>query len=506
MGRIAAILAVGLALVMTVVASASAETRMALVIGNSNYAHGGKLSNPVNDAALVAEALRQSGFTVISKSDLGRNDLADALKSFARETGAADTAVVYYSGHGMEVGGINYLIPVDALLASDTDIEFEAVPLDLVMTSVGRARRLKVVILDACRNNPFFDIMRRSNGQKAISIGLARPSASESGMLIAYAAREGTTAANGTGRNSPYAMALATHIVEPGLDVRRLFGKVHDDVLKLTGGNQEPRNYDSLGGDDYFLTPPNVAPPLPPVPAPPLAVAAMPLPSAAPDAKTIEMKYWDTVDIHEPDQLRAYLNQYPKGSFANLARAKLAAGASTTRTSSKAVETTASTVDPAVAVAAEPPNSPARKSTSGGDAKPAELASIAPPNAVPLVPAPSAAPTAMTPLPPRPTLTPVPAVQLPASFCSAKERNRFHSETYAPANQIAHHNNELAIGYLEQIGKTQRQYASAGSGFANVVTREFLDFKPTADIAFAQSEAYAKMFDAVMAVPITPCH
>ena len=318
MGRNAAIILSVVAWALAAWGPARAETRMALVIGNSNYAHGGKLTNPVNDAALITDALRKVGFTVEMKTDLDRDGLEAALKAFARNSALADTAVVYYSGHGMEIAGTNYLIPVDATLASDTDVQFEAVPLDLVMTSVGGARRLKVVILDACRNNPFFDAMRRSNGQKGVSVGLARPVAS-GGMLIAYAAREGTTAANGEGANSPYAVALAKHLPETGVDVRVMFGEVQEDVLNATGGNQEPSAYESIGGKGFYLTPAATAPPAPVVlTSPPSPVT----PSI--DPKAIELKYWGTVDTRDPAQLRAYLLQYPHGLFAGLARAKLA--------------------------------------------------------------------------------------------------------------------------------------------------------------------------------------
>lgn len=292
--------------------------------------------------------------------------------------------------------------------------------------------------------------------------------------------------------------------------MRRLFGKVHDDVLQMTGGNQEPRNYDSLGGDDFFLTPPDAAP----ASTTPPTVAVTVAPPTAPDAKTIEMKYWETVDIHDQSQVQAYLNQYPSGLFSNLARAKLAAASPSSRLASKAVETSPPTPPrpeptlPASSRApAEPINTP-HKFKGADNAAPVELASIAPPNAVPLMtPVSPANPPrdTMTALPPRPTLQPLPPVQIPTSFCSARDRNTFHSATYLPANQIAQHNNELAIQYLNQIGRTQRQYASAGSGFANVVTREFLDFKSIADNAFTQSDAYAKMYDAIMAVPIAAC-
>ncbi len=304
-----------LAAAMFMACPALAETRMALVIGNSSYAHGGRLANPVNDAAKISAALAHVGFTVTSLTDLGRDGLTDALKTFARDSAEADVALIYFAGHGMEIGGTNYLIPVDATLAADTDVEYEAVPVDRALTAVGRAHRLKVVVLDACRNNPFLDTMRRTNAQRAISVGLARPAAA-SGMLIAYAAREGSTSSDGADGDSPYATALARHLTETGVDVRILFGEVHDDVLKATGGRQEPSNYDSIGGAGYFLTAPSQGAPAAP--------AALP-----PDPRTVEITFWQTVDVGDPAQLKAYLDQYPGGVYAALAKAKLAESAAT---------------------------------------------------------------------------------------------------------------------------------------------------------------------------------
>jgi len=151
-GRLAAIVLAVLAGLTLAAHGAWAETRVALVIGNSTYQHGGRLPNPVNDAAAMAQALRQVGFTVTSRSDLGKQQFEETLKTFTRDAASADVAVVYYAGHGMEMGGTNYLVPVDATLAADSDVDFEAVPLDLVMRSVDGAKRIKVVILDACRN------------------------------------------------------------------------------------------------------------------------------------------------------------------------------------------------------------------------------------------------------------------------------------------------------------------------------------------------------------------
>ena len=290
---------------------------MALVIGNSAYAHGGRLTNPANDSVLVAQALRRVGFTVIARSDLGKEDLEAALKSFTRAAGGADIALVYYAGHGIEKGGVNYLLPVDASLAADTDIDFEAVPLDLVMHSVGGATRLKIVILDACRDNPFRDAMRRSAGTRGIGQGLAKPPDPEEGdMLVAYAAQAGSTAEDGGGADSPFAVALARHIPDPGVDIRIMFGKIRDDVRKATNQRQEPAVYESLGGEQFFMVPGATAP----------GQALASGPAAPPDARTMDLAFWQSVETsNDPGQLNAYLTQYPQGAFTALARAKIEA-------------------------------------------------------------------------------------------------------------------------------------------------------------------------------------
>jgi uncharacterized caspase-like protein len=296
---------------------ARAETRVALVIGNSAYAHGGRLTNPVNDAAVVAQSLRRVGFTVISRNDLDRNELESTLKSFTRASAGADIALVYYAGHGIEKGGTNYLVPIDASLAADSDVDFEAVPLDLVMHAVSGATRLKIVILDACRNNPFRDSMRRSAGTRGIGQGLAKPPDPEEGdMLVAYAAEAGSTAEDGAGANSPFATALARHIPDPGVDIRIMFGKIRDDVRLATHRRQEPAVYESLGGEQFFMA----------SAAGPSGLPAAQAPTAAPDARTMDLAFWQSVeDSNDTGQLNAYLSQYPNGAFAALARRKIEA-------------------------------------------------------------------------------------------------------------------------------------------------------------------------------------
>ena len=168
----------------------------------------------------------------------------------------ADWAVVYYAGHGMEVGGINYLIPTDAKIAVDRDIGFEAVPLEQVLNAAERAKKLRLVILDACRDNPFANQMKRTLtvASRSVSRGLAAVEP-EAGTLVVYAAKDGETALDGDGINSPFASAFVKNLPTPGLEVRRLFDFVRDDVMEATGRKQKPFSYGSISGrqDFYFV-------------------------------------------------------------------------------------------------------------------------------------------------------------------------------------------------------------------------------------------------------------
>src|SRR5581483_11834803 len=177
----------------------------------------------------------------------------------------ADVAVVYYAGHGIEVDGVNYLVPIDAQLETDADVYDEALSLDRILVAVEPARQLRLVILDACRDNPFAKTMKRTIASRAIGRGLAKVEPSNPNTMIAFAAKAGFTALDGDGKNSPFAVALTQHLTTPGLDLRKAFGFVRDDVLKATNNRQEPFIYGSLGGDDVAL-----------VPAPALAAPAAP--------------------------------------------------------------------------------------------------------------------------------------------------------------------------------------------------------------------------------------
>jgi tetratricopeptide (TPR) repeat protein len=227
--------------------------RIALVIGNAAYRGVNPLRNPENDAHAVAEELRRVGFAeVIEKHNLPLNQLSAELKSFGDRAENADWAVVYYAGHGLEVGGINYIIPVDAELAAASHIEEEAIPLDRVLSKVEGAHKLRLVILDACRDNPFARRLADANGTRSIGRGLGRVEPSR-GILVAYSARDGQVALDGDGANSPFALALVKHLEEPGVEISLLFRKVRDTVLNGTNGRQEPFTYGSLPAEALFF-------------------------------------------------------------------------------------------------------------------------------------------------------------------------------------------------------------------------------------------------------------
>ena len=204
---------------------AVAGRRAALVIGNSAYKNVPTLANPSNDAKAVSELFKKAGFEVVeTRVDLGIVEMRRAIRDFTDQVRDFDIAVIFFAGHGMEVGGTNYMIPTDAVLERDIDVEDEALSLDRIMRVLDPAKRLRLVILDACRDNPFARTMKRSVGTRAISRGLAGLEPTTSDTLVAFAAKGGSLAADGEGGNSPFTKALVKHIATPGLDVRIALG------------------------------------------------------------------------------------------------------------------------------------------------------------------------------------------------------------------------------------------------------------------------------------------
>jgi len=313
-----------LAALLFLCSGAEAERRIALVIGNGAYQNVPQLPNPPKDAALIGKALARAGFAVTLQSDLDHDGLIKALRAFARASDGADWAVLYYAGHGIEMGGVNYLIPVDARLETDRDVGFEAVPVDQVMSAIDGARALRMVILDACRNNPFAVAMqKRSGAGRDIGRGLALIEPAKA-TLVAYSAKAGTIALDGEGADSPFAAALATHLVEPGVEVDKLFRLVRDDVLEATGNKQEPFVYGSLPGRQSFYF-------VPPGPGGNGGEQGKPAPNPPPTTNTTETDYQAAERVGTVAAWDAFLRKHGNdaGDFyvelAKAARQKLAA-------------------------------------------------------------------------------------------------------------------------------------------------------------------------------------
>jgi uncharacterized caspase-like protein len=240
--------------VLGLLAGPAEARRVALVIGNADYKVGA-LENPVHDAAAVAKAFEALGFDKVAlKENLGADDFRAALMEMSHESTGAELGVVYFAGHGVEVAGHNYLVPTDAVLARQGDVDLQAIALDTVVGQLAGVEGLKLVILDACRTNLF----PLAGTTRAIGRGLSSIEP-ENGTLVVYAAKDGTTADDGTGRgHSPFTEALLRHIATPNLEVRLLFGRVRDDVLELTRHEAEPQQpylYGALGGRLHYLAP-----------------------------------------------------------------------------------------------------------------------------------------------------------------------------------------------------------------------------------------------------------
>lgn len=232
----------------------SGKRRVALLIANAAYKTAGELPNPANDAKLIGEAFRSVGIDDVTiVRDVDRAGMLEALNSFADKADKADWAIIYFAGHGLEMDGRNFLIPVDARLATDRNVPDETVSLDRMLTSISGARQLKMIVLDACRNNPFKTKMTVAN--RAVSRGLARVEP-DSGTLVLYAAKEGTLARDGGGANSPFAVAFAKRIAEPGVEINMAMRLVRQDVLQATDREQEPHEYGSLPPTPLYFVPP----------------------------------------------------------------------------------------------------------------------------------------------------------------------------------------------------------------------------------------------------------
>lgn len=287
---------------------AYAAKRVALVIGNSAYEHVTPLANPRNDAEDMTAKLESLGFEVVSGLDLDFPEMRRTVRKFANSLNGADMALFFYAGHGLQVNGQNYMAPIDARLSNEIDLEFEAIPVDLIMAAMERSTEVNLVFLDACRDNPLARNLARSMGTRSGSVGrgLAKLG-SGIGSLISFATQPGNVALDGKGRNSPFTTALLEHLGTPGQDITRDLIYVRRAVLEQTDGKQVPWDNSSLTGEVILKAKPTPA------------VEARPA-----DNSQFEITFWNSIkDSDSRAYYETYLSQFPEGSFAALARLKI---------------------------------------------------------------------------------------------------------------------------------------------------------------------------------------
>lgn len=316
--RVAALVLFGIVIAAP---SVQARERVALVIGNGDYENAPLLPNPPNDARAMVEALEALDFEVVTGFDVDRKEMAATFHRFSAALRGASVGLFFYAGHGLQVEGRNYLVPVDADLGSEADLHFEAVPLDLVLGELERVRRTSVVFLDACRDNPLArNLARRMGPARSSSVGRGLAAVDAGiGTLIAYATQPGNVALDGSGKHSPFTAALLEHIGAPGIEARQMLTRVRQEVISTTDGEQVPWDHSSLTGDFFFNRKASE-------PAPPPAEVAKPEPDSAQGELDValELEFWQAIkDSRSPDVYRAYLKRFPDGTFAPIAQARI---------------------------------------------------------------------------------------------------------------------------------------------------------------------------------------
>lgn len=315
------------------VSAAKADRRVAFVVGNGAYKNVAQLPNPPIDAKAMASTLRNVGFEVIEGSNLTRDQMTEKLLDFGRKAQGSDIAVFYYAGHGIAVGGTNYLLPVDADIKSEMDVKLgAAINIDLTLDQTMGDAKVKLVFLDACRDNPFAAKIKSNSATRSVNVGsgLAEMKSGE-GTLIAFATGPGQTALDGQeGNNSPFTRALIDNITKPGVEIQQAMTSVRAQVNEETHKGQLPWGHTNLIGAVYL----NQAPTTQVANAAPIASISTPAGAASSSSDGVELEYWRSVkETNKPEELNAYLSAYPNGQFKALALARLAAiqnGPSTT--------------------------------------------------------------------------------------------------------------------------------------------------------------------------------
>ncbi len=312
--------------------SAKADRRVAFVVGNGAYKNVAQLPNPPIDAKAMAGVLRNVGFEVVEGTNLTRDKMTERLLEFGKKAQGADVAVFFYAGHGIAISGSNYLLPVDADIKSEMDVKLgAAINIDLTLDQTMSDAKVKLVFLDACRDNPFAAKIKSNSATRSVSVqsGLAEMKSGE-GTLIAFATGPGQTAMDGQeGTNSPFTRALIAHITTPGVEIQQAMTEVRAQVNEETNKGQLPWGHTNLIGSVY----------LNPAAKPPASAAAPSSSSPAAVASTsggtdVELEFWRSVkESNKPEELNAYLTNYPNGQFKSLALARIASlenGPSTT--------------------------------------------------------------------------------------------------------------------------------------------------------------------------------
>jgi hypothetical protein len=292
--------------------AATTQKRVALVIGNSAYQSTPLLANPRNDATEVGKVLKRIGFDVDVVVDTTKQEMDQALRQFGNKLDGASAAVFFYAGHGIQVDGINYILPVDVTLKNERDLHWEACDLTTVLKQMEGNNRVNLLFLDACRDNPLSQTLARSMGENrsaVIARGLA-PMKASAGTLISYSTKEGEVAADGKGKHSPYTEALLKYIEMPGVEIGLMLRKVREEVITTTKKKQVPWEYGSLLGEFYFTEP--------------VTVQVQPEADKTSDGSRFEALYWESImNEIEPDVFEDYLKKYPNGAFREIAKRKI---------------------------------------------------------------------------------------------------------------------------------------------------------------------------------------
>jgi hypothetical protein len=319
--------------------AAQADKRVAFVVGNGAYKNVAALPNPAIDAKSMAKLLRNVGFDVVEGSNLTRDKMTERLLDFGKKAEGADVALFFYAGHGIAVNGTNYLLPVDADLKSEMDVKLgAAINVDLTLEQTMGDAKVKLVFLDACRDNPFAAKIRSAKATRSVNVqtGLAEMKSGE-GTLIAFATGPGQTALDGeVGTNSPFTRALMANIAAPGVEIQQAMTKVRAQVQEETSKGQLPWGHTNLTGAVYL----NQAA------APAITTEAVNMPAGS-SASEAELEFWRSIkDSNKTEELNAYLTNYPNGTFKSIALARIASLQDGPSTATRAL-TTGVGVDPA---------------------------------------------------------------------------------------------------------------------------------------------------------------